>query len=151
MLAQLPPPLPTYVYSDDRLRQKSAFIYVDGSRLQEQREDIKNRVKLNDDFLLVMKDYPADDSIKEKIAAELVSFLIITKSTNITFEKTPEDSFLVKSKVNNTDYFVAIYFDEEIQSGYECFLNMYNGKKPIGAFEGDLEKVFLKLIDSQYI
>ena len=150
MLAQLPPPQ-TIVYSENKLRQNSTFVRVDGFHLQKQTKDIKNRVKLNDDFLLIMEDYPADKSIKEKIAAELVSFLIITKSTNITFEKTPEYSFLVKSRFNNTDYFVAIYFDEEIQSGYECFLNMYNGKKSIGTFEGDLEKVFLKLIDSQYI
>jgi hypothetical protein len=150
MLAQLPPPQ-TIVYSDNRLRQNSTFVRIDGLDLQRQSEDIKNRVKLNDDFLLIMKDYPADNSLKEKIAAELVSFLVITKSINITFEKTPEDSFLVKSRFCNTDYFVAIYFDEEIQSGYECFLNMYNRKKPIGTFEGDLEKVFLKLIDSQYI
>lgn len=147
MLAQLPPPS-TYVYSNDRLRPKSDFIYVDGFRLQEQSEDIKSIVKLNQDFLQVMRDYPADSFIKEKIVAELVSFLIITKSTKITFERTPEDSFLIKSKFNNTDYFVAIYLDEEIQSGYECFLNMYNGKKSVGTFEGDLEEVFLKLIES---
>ncbi len=147
MLAQLPPPQ-TYVYSDDRLRQKSPFVHIDGLLLQKQSDDIKNRVKLNEVFLEIMEDYPADNSLKEKIVAELVSFLIITQSTNISFEKTPEDGFLVKSKFNNTDYFAAIYFDEEIQSGYECFLNMYQGKKYIGAFEGDLENVFLRLIKS---
>ena len=93
MLAQLPPPQ-TYVYSDDRLRQKSPFVRIDGLLLQKQSDDIKNRVKLNEVFLEIMKDYPADNSLKEKIVAELVSFLTITQSTNISFEKTPEDSFL---------------------------------------------------------
>ena len=71
MLAQLPPPQ-TIVYSDNRLRQNSTFVRIDGLNLQRQSEDIKNRVKLNDDFLLIMKDYPANNSLKEKVAAELV-------------------------------------------------------------------------------
>lgn len=146
MLAQLPPPS-TYVYSDDRLRQNSPYVRIDRLQLQKQSEDIKKRVKLNEEFLEVMKYCSAENSLKERIVAELVSFLIITQSTNISFEKTPENSFLVKSKYNNTDYFVAIYFDEEVQSRYECFLNMYKGKKHIGSYEGNLENVFLRLID----
>jgi hypothetical protein len=146
MLAQLPPPQ-TYVYLDDRLRQNPVFVHIDGLRLQKQSEDIKTIVKLNTEFLQVMEDFSSDNSLKEKIVAEIVSFLIATQSTNISFERTPEDSFLLKSKFNNTDYFVAIYLDEEVQSGYECFLNMYKGKKHIGSFEGNLENVFLRLIE----
>ena len=116
--------------------------------IQSKSEDIKNIISLKKRFLDKLKHHDnIDRNLKEKVASEIAPLITMSNSTKITFEVTPEESFLVKAKYNEIDYFLAIYFDEEISNGYECFMNLYLGKKNVDDFSGSLDSVFLSLIN----
>lgn len=142
MLASLPPQPPAVVYYDTKYRKKDA-IYI-----QQASDGVKKTIKYSEDFTNLLNDDGINNIHNQKIVGHLTSFLVLTQSYKISFEKTPEDSYLVKANFDDKNYFLAIYFDEELQAGYECFLNVYQNKKHLFSYHGELESAFLKLINS---
>ncbi len=141
MTASLPPQPPAYYY-ESKFRKKDAI------DIQQASNDIKKTIKYTEDFAKILTKSDSDINVKHKIVGNLVSFLVLTQSDKITFEKTPEESYLIKANFNNKNYFLAIYFDDELSDGYECFLNVYQGKRHLFNYHGELENAFLKLINS---
>lgn len=143
----IPQPPPAIVFYENNFRKNSILSKKDALFIQQSSEYIKKTIKYTDELSKLLNDSQIALNLKQKIVANLVSFLVLTQSDKITFEKTPEDSLLVKANFNSRSYFLAIYFDYEIPCGYECFLNVYMDKKYISNFHGELDKVFLELIN----
>jgi hypothetical protein len=85
-----------------------------------------------------------------KLAIILDKFQVI----NIVFERTPEDSLLVKGTIisdeaNRVPYqlFLAIYFDDTESAGYEAILNVFNQRKQLLAASGELENITNRLLN----
>lgn len=135
-------PLNTVGISSSRTRFKNN----DALSIQQASEHKKKQIFLTDEFSKLLTDVDADSKVKKYITSTLVTYLILTQSEKITFEHTPEDSFLVKASYRAKNYFLAIYFDKEVSEGYECFLNIYNDKMYHSSFDGKLEKVFEELM-----
>lgn len=127
--------------------ESNSTFYDTYSSIQRKSDDIKRTCQFTEALTNLLKTDSTDNNLKQKITANLVSFLILTGSQKITFEKTPEDSYLVKADYRDSNYFLAIYFDKEISEGYECFLNVFKNQKYVANFQGELDTVFLKLID----
>ena len=146
MLAYLPPPPPVVTYFDTKKRfGQNALHSLDSVRIQDHSNRVKQTIKLTDGLLLIVSDISTNKNLTQQIVSNLASFLL--ESEKITLEKTPENSLLIKANYNNKQYFMGIYFDEDLAAGYECFLNVYENKKPILSTDGLLKDVFMKLIN----
>jgi hypothetical protein len=143
----IPQPPPAIVFYENNFHKNNIMSKKDAFFIQQSSENIKKTIKYTNEFSKLLIDTEIDSNLKQKIIANLVSFLVLTQSDKITFEKTPEDSFLTKANFDDKNYFLAIYFDDEISHGYECFLNVYKDKKYVSNFHGELDKVFLELIN----
>ncbi len=144
MLA-IPQPPPAIAFYDNNFHKSKISYRNDTLVIQQLSEETKKRIKYIDKFSELLCD--SQTNLTKSIVDKLASFLVLTQSDKITFEKTPENSFLIKASLDVKDYFLAIYFDNEVPNGYECFLNVYKDKKYVSDFHGELDTVFLKLLN----
>jgi hypothetical protein len=143
MLAALPPEPPVVAsYYETQYRKKDAI------HIQEASDGVKKTIKYSEDFTNLLNDAGINTIQNQKIVGHLASFLVLTQPYKISFERTPEDSYLVKANFDDKNYFLAIYFDADEKAGYDCFLNVYQNKKHVFSYHGELENAFLKLINS---
>ena len=85
------------------------------------------------------------DSIQRSSAfSEPIGLLLKNNCEKVSFEKTPDESLLIKAEMYGRNMYLEIFFDEEETKGYEAVLNLYEAQNhlftKVGTIE-DIEKV----------
>ena len=65
----------------------------------------------------------------------------------ITFNLTDDQSIYIQSKINDNSIYLELYFDREFPEGIQLVVNVYKDKKPLLAFEGNIDECFSEIAD----
>lgn len=113
-------------------------------------ERLKNE-KLRTVFQLIDKSIHSFEIIKNEdirtdILLETVLNLVESNSHNIVFEKTNDDSILIKAKHNDYNYYLEIFEDDELNEGYEAVLNVYENGQNVLLHSGSINELYEELL-----
>lgn len=86
-----------------------------------------------------------NEDVRNYVLIESIKHIINSSLSNVVFEKTPDDSVLIKAKSGEYNFYLEVFEDEEAPLGHEAIINVYEKGKNVLLSSGLIEELFSKL------
>lgn len=134
----------------------SGFFY--GSSIQEKHplEEIYETLQLNSKvkWHKELITYLSESSLSEAQSTALIDMVLavldVFKAQKVVFEKTLDDTVLIKASIWGMDAYLEILFDSQEVDGYESTLTVFNGNAHFISASGTVASVIERYLDLVY-